>query len=75
MLRRLLVVVEQWILFPGLQEAEVVLANQVALDADASQRGYSLVRVMVEAPDQATTEAVAASLADVVRSAASAPAG
>jgi len=47
MLRRLLVVVEQWILFPGLQEAEVVLANQVALDADASQRGYSLVRVMV----------------------------
>ncbi len=34
----------------------------------------SLVRVMVEAPDQATTEAVAAALAEVVKSAAAAPA-
>jgi biopolymer transport protein ExbB/TolQ len=47
LLRRLKLILEQWTLSPGLQEAEVVLGNQTALDADASARGYTLVRVMV----------------------------
>lgn len=47
LLRRLSVILQQWTLAPGLQDAEIVLANQVALDSDASHRGYSLVRVMI----------------------------
>lgn len=47
LLRRMSVILTQWGLTPGLQEAEVVLGNQVALDTDASHRAYALVRVMI----------------------------
>jgi len=47
LLRRLSLILNQWFLSPGLQDAEVVLANQVQLDNEASYRGYALVRVMI----------------------------
>lgn len=47
LLNRLRFIVDQWEITPGLQDAEIVLGNQVALTTDAVARGYSIVRVMV----------------------------
>ena len=67
LLRRLQLVLEQWVLSPGLQEAEVVLSNQVVLDNEASARGYSLVRVMVWALPVLGLVGTVLGIADAVR--------
>lgn len=47
LLRRLQAVVRQWLIDPGLQDANVVLQHHNARDADALHRNYVLVRVFV----------------------------
>ena len=47
LLRRLQAVVEQWILNPGLIEADLILQQHVLDDEESVRRGYSLVRTFV----------------------------
>jgi biopolymer transport protein ExbB/TolQ len=47
LLRRLLAVVQQWLLHPGLQDADLILQQHVAHDAESVHRGYNLVRTFV----------------------------
>jgi biopolymer transport protein ExbB/TolQ len=47
LLRRLHLVAKQWAISADLQDAEVVLTNEVALCAEASSRAYSIARVVV----------------------------
>jgi biopolymer transport protein ExbB/TolQ len=47
LLHRIGLVLEQWVVTPGLQDAEVILGNQADMDVAASTRRYSIVRVIV----------------------------
>jgi biopolymer transport protein ExbB/TolQ len=47
LLRRLRLLMDQWSISPSLQDGESILAGQIMLDAEATARGYSLIRVIV----------------------------
>lgn len=47
LLRRLLYVLQQWSINPGLQNVDVLLQQQIAHDAQTVHAGYSLVRIFV----------------------------
>jgi biopolymer transport protein ExbB/TolQ len=47
LLRRIRIVLEQWCLRPSLQNTNLAIEQQVISDQDATQRGYSLLRIFV----------------------------
>ncbi len=47
LLRRLHLLLDQWLIKPDLQDAEIILSNQLLIDSEALRRGYVLVRVFV----------------------------
>lgn len=47
LLRRIKSVFRQWLIHPGLQEAEIILDRHISYDVDTTHINYSLVRIFV----------------------------